>query len=78
MDTFTEDALVNDVSHEFWRHERIRVWVTREMVGDHVTLETVAVANNSGFYAVQCNFDGRLRQNQASRPTGYDQLLSRP
>ncbi|MCW2523213.1 MAG: hypothetical protein JWO63_1548 [Frankiales bacterium] len=49
MDTFTADALVNDASREFWGTERIRAWITKEMVGDHVTLEPVEVANNDGF-----------------------------
>jgi hypothetical protein len=58
MDTFADDALVNDVSREFWGHDHIRAWVTKEMVGDHVTLEPVAVADNDGMYAVQCTYDG--------------------
>ena len=44
MDTFAEDALVNDVSREFWGHDHIRAWVAKEMVGDHVTLEPIEVA----------------------------------
>jgi hypothetical protein len=58
MDTFTEDALVNDVSREFWGTEHIHAWITKEMVGDHVTLEPVELADNDGFYAVRCKYDG--------------------
>jgi ketosteroid isomerase-like protein len=58
MDTFAEDALVNDVSREFWGREHIRSWIAKEMVGDHVTLEPIEVVDNEGFYAVRCKFDG--------------------
>ena len=58
MDTFAEDALVNDVAREFWGRERIRAWITKEMVGDHVTLEPIEVVDNDGLYAVRCKFDG--------------------
>jgi hypothetical protein len=58
MDTFTEDALVNDASREFWGHARVRAWIAQEMVGDHVTLDPVEVADNDGLYAVRCRFDG--------------------
>jgi predicted transcriptional regulator len=58
MDTFAEDALVNDVAREFWGRPQIRAWVAKEMVGDHVTLEPVEVVENHGLYAVRCRFDG--------------------
>src|SRR5215470_4080084 len=48
MDTFAEDALVNDVAREFWGRERIRAWITKEMVGDHVTMEPIEVVDNDG------------------------------
>jgi hypothetical protein len=58
MDTFTEDAMVNDAAREFWGLERIRAWVAKEMVGDHVTLEPVEVVDHHGLCAVRCTFDG--------------------
>ena len=58
MDTFAGDALVNDASREFWGPERIRAWINKEMVGDHVTLEPTEVVDNAGLYAVRCKYDG--------------------
>src|ERR1700759_4750503 len=58
MATFSEDALVTDAAREFWGGERIRAWIAREMVGDHVTLEPVEVVENDGLCAVRCKFDG--------------------
>jgi hypothetical protein len=68
MDTFTEDALVNDASREFWGTEPIRAWITKEMVGDHVTVEPVEVANNDGLYAVRCRFDGEYDKTDLPDP----------
>jgi ketosteroid isomerase-like protein len=68
MDTFTEDALVNDVAREFWGAERIRAWIAKEMVGDHVTLEPVEVVNNAGLFAVRCKFDGDYDKTNLPNP----------
>ena len=34
MDTFADDALVNDFSREFWGRDHIRAFMTKEFVGD--------------------------------------------
>jgi ketosteroid isomerase-like protein len=48
METFAADALVNDVSREFWGPEHIRAFVTKELAGDHVTMEPVEAVDNAG------------------------------
>jgi hypothetical protein len=58
MDTFADDALVNDAAREFWGRAHIRAWITKEMVGDRVTVEPIEVVDNDGFYAVRCKFEG--------------------
>lgn len=68
MDTFAEDALVNDVSREFWGSDRIRAWVAKEMVGDRVTLSPIEVVDNDGLYAVRCEYDGDYDKSSLSDP----------
>jgi hypothetical protein len=68
MDTFTDDALVNDAAREFWGHDRIRAWVSKEMVGDRVTIEAVEVVDNDGLYAVRCKFDGDYDKTNLPEP----------
>jgi hypothetical protein len=58
METFAEDALVNDFSREFWGIERIRAFVAKEFVGDRVTMEPVEVVDNAGMLCVRCRYDG--------------------
>ncbi len=68
MDTFADDALVNDASREFWGHEHIRAWIAKEMVGDHVTVEPIEVVDNHGLYAVRCMFDGDYDKTNLPTP----------
>jgi ketosteroid isomerase-like protein len=77
MDTFTEDALVNDASREFWGVDHIRAWVTKEIVGDRVTLEPIDAVDNDGLYAVRCRFDGDYDKTHLPNPlvmTNYFRL----
>ena len=56
--TFADDALVNDAHREFWGHEAIRRWVTREIVGDRVTVEVTDVIDHHGDTIVRGRYDG--------------------
>jgi hypothetical protein len=58
MDTFADDALVNDFSREFWGLDHIRAFMSKEFVGDHVTVEPVEVVENAGMWCVRCRYDG--------------------
>jgi hypothetical protein len=68
MDTFADDALVNDAAREFWGREHIRAWIAKEMIGDHVTLDPVDVVDNAGLYAVRCQFDGDYDKTNLPNP----------
>jgi hypothetical protein len=58
MDTFADDALVNDFSREFWGRDHVRAFMSKEFVGDHVTVTPVEVLDNAGMWCVRCQFDG--------------------
>ncbi|WAJ44127.1 nuclear transport factor 2 family protein [Mycobacterium sp. Aquia_216] len=58
METFADDALVNDFSREFWGTNRIRAFMAKEFVGDRVTIEPVEVVDNAGMWCVRCRYDG--------------------
>src|ERR1700721_2133960 len=58
MDTFADDALVNDADREFWGQERIRAFVAKELVGDRVTVQPVEAVDNAGMWCVRCRYDG--------------------
>ena len=56
--TFADDALVNDAHREFWGTEAIRRWVTKEMVGDKVTIKVAEVIDHHGQTIVRGRYDG--------------------
>jgi hypothetical protein len=58
VDTFADDALVNDFSREFWGVDHIRTFIAKEFVGDRVTMEPVEVVDNAGMWCVRCRYDG--------------------
>ena len=77
MDTFADDALVNDASREFWGRDHIRAWISKEMAGDHVTLDPIEVVDNDGLYAVRSTFDGDYDKTNLPDPlvmTNYFRL----
>ncbi len=56
--TFAEDAYVNDARREFVGLEAIRRWVTKEMVGDNVTIDVREVLDHHGDTIVRGAYDG--------------------
>lgn len=56
--TFAEDALVNDAHREFWGADAIRRWVSKEMVGDKVTIDVTEVLDHFGVTIVRGRYDG--------------------
>jgi hypothetical protein len=56
--TFAEDAYVNDARREFRGIDAIRRWVSKEMVGDSVTIEPVEVLDHYGDTIVRGRYDG--------------------
>jgi len=58
MDTFAADAWVNDARREIRGESAIRQWITKEIVGDHVTNEPLEVVEHYGDVVVRGRFDG--------------------
>ena len=56
--TFATDAYVNDARREINGIDAIRVWVTKEMVGDHVTMDVRKVIDHYGDTIVRARYDG--------------------
>jgi hypothetical protein len=56
--TFAPDAYVNDARREINGLHAIRAWVTKEIVGDHVTMEVREVVDHYGDTIVRARYDG--------------------
>jgi hypothetical protein len=56
--TFAPDAYVNDARREISGIDAIRLWVEKEMVGDHVTMEPLELVDHYGDIIVRSRYDG--------------------
>ena len=56
--TFAPDAYVNDARREINGIDAIRRWVSKEIVGDHVTMEVREVVHHHGETIVRSRYDG--------------------
>jgi ketosteroid isomerase-like protein len=56
--TFADDAYVNDNRREIRGTDAIRKFVSKEFVGDHVTMEVREVVDHYGDVIVRAKFDG--------------------
>jgi hypothetical protein len=68
MATFADDAYVNDNHREIWGRDRIRQFVTRELVGDHVTMDVVEVVDHHGDVIVRARYDGTYDKTNLPEP----------
>ena len=58
VDTFADDALVNDAQREFSGTQAIRAWAERELVGDKVTMAVTEVVPHRTLVIVRARYDG--------------------
>jgi ketosteroid isomerase-like protein len=58
LDTFAEDAVVNDQLREYWGKNAIKGWAARDIIGDHVTMYVVTAVDHYGHAIVAANVDG--------------------
>jgi hypothetical protein len=58
VSTFAHDAYVNDNRREFMGLDAIRRWVTKEIVGDSVTIDVIEVVDHYGDTIVRGRYDG--------------------
>jgi hypothetical protein len=60
MDTFADDALVNDQLRDYWGKAAIRDWAERDIVGDRLTIAVTKVVSHYGNFIVTANVNGNF------------------
>ena len=58
LDTFAEDALVNDQLRDYWGKSAIREWAKRDIMDERLTMNVTKVINHYGNSIVTANVDG--------------------
>lgn len=58
LETFVEDALVNDQLHDYWGRKAISVWAQRDVIAESLRLKIVGVVHHYGHTIVTAHVDG--------------------
>lgn len=60
LETFVDDALVNDQLVDYWGKAAIAAWATHDIVGERLTLKVVKTVQHHGHSIVTAHVDGRF------------------
>jgi hypothetical protein len=58
LETFVDDALVNDQLRDYWGKEAIADWAARDIIGERLTLKVVSTVQHYGHSIVTAHVDG--------------------
>ncbi|MBB3458089.1 hypothetical protein FHT86_006414 [Rhizobium sp. BK313] len=58
LETFVDDALVNDQLHDYWGLQEISTWALRDVVAEGLRLKIVGVIHHYGHSIVTAHVDG--------------------
>lgn len=68
VETFSEDALLNDNRREFVGRDAIRAWAKKEIFGDNVRVELVRAYEHRGAYIIHMKYDGDFDKSNLPDP----------
>ena len=68
---FAEDALVNDQLRDYWGKSAIRLWATRDIVAQSLTMEVTTVIEHYGNLIVTANVRGKFDMAGLPDPLVY-------
>ncbi len=58
LETFADDALVNDQFLDYWGKPQIRGWAMRDIIGESLSMDVVGVIEHHGHVTLTANIDG--------------------
>jgi hypothetical protein len=73
---FSDDALVNDFSRNFWGKEQIRQWADKEIIEPKVTFEADAIVEHYGDFLITALTDGNYDKTKSPDPTYLDYFFT--
>ena len=76
IETFADDALVNDFARNFWGKDSIRQWSDKEMIGDKVTFEADEIVEHYGEFMITALTDGNYDKSKSPDPTYLDYFFT--
>lgn len=68
VETFVDDALVNDQLIDYWGKEAIAAWAAHDIIGERLTLEVVKTVRHYGHSIVTAHVDGLFDKRGLPNP----------
>ena len=68
LETFVDDALVNDQLIDYWGKEAIAAWATHDIIGEQLTLKVVRTVQHYGQSIVTAHVDGLFDKRGLPNP----------
>lgn len=76
INTFADDALVNDFARNFWGKASIKKWSDKEMIGDKVTFQADETIEHYGEWFITALTDGNYDKSKSPDPTYLDYFFT--
>ncbi|WP_024520300.1 hypothetical protein [Bradyrhizobium sp. Tv2a-2] len=68
MDTFAENALVNDQLRDYWGKPAIKEWAERDIIGERLTMNVTKLITHYGNFIATANVDGNFDKRGLPEP----------
>ncbi|OYZ97245.1 MAG: hypothetical protein B7X99_14415 [Rhizobiales bacterium 17-65-6] len=68
LETFVDDALVNDQLVDYWGKTAIATWAARDIIGERLTLDVVKSVEHYGHSIVTAHVDGLFDRRGLPNP----------
>jgi ketosteroid isomerase-like protein len=76
INTFADDALVNDVARNFWGKDSIKHWADKEIIDVKVTLEADKIVEHYGDFIITALINGNYDKSKVPDPTYLDYFFT--
>lgn len=76
INTFADDAMVNDVARNFWGKDSIKEWADKEIIDVKVTVEADRIVEHYGDFIITALIDGNYDKSKVPDPTYLDYFFT--
>lgn len=76
INTFADDALVNDIARNFWGKDSIRQWSDKEIIDVKVTFKADEIVEHYGDFIITALIDGNYDKSKVPDPTYLDYFFT--
>ena len=76
INTFANDALVNDVARNFWGKDSIKRWGDKEIIDVKVTFKADEAVEHYGDFIITALIDGNYDKSKVPDPTYLDYFFT--